>query len=105
MYDCFNIGGEWVNADANFDNMAITLNSLFQVSSTEGWGTIMFSGMDSVGIDMQPKQDNSLYWSMFFIIFVVFGDFFIMNLFAGAVVMTFNKEKEVLGKSHLLSDR
>jgi hypothetical protein len=28
-----------------------------------------------------------------------------MNLFAGAVVMTFNKEKEILEKTYLLSDK
>jgi hypothetical protein len=61
--------------------------------------------MDAVGIDMQPVKENGLYWSLFFIIFVIFADFFIMNLFAGAVVMTFNKEKELLGKTHLLSDK
>jgi len=38
-------------------------------------------------------------------LFVVFADFFIMNLFAGAVVMTFNQEKERLGKTYLLTDK
>lgn len=99
------MGGDWVNADAHFDHMAIAVNTLFQISSTEGWGEIMNTGMDSVGIDMQPKREYSIYWSLFFIVFVVFGDFFIMNLFAGVVVMTFNKEKEVLGKSHLLNEK
>jgi hypothetical protein len=32
--------------------MAIAVNTLFQISSTEGWGEIMYNGMDSVGIDL-----------------------------------------------------
>jgi hypothetical protein len=31
------VGGDWVNADANFDHMAIAVNTLFQISTTEGW--------------------------------------------------------------------
>jgi hypothetical protein len=75
------------------------------MASTEGWSDVMLQGMDSVGIDYQPKRENSLYWSLFFVVFVIFGNFFIMNLFAGAVVMTFNKEKEILEKSNLLSEK
>jgi hypothetical protein len=74
------------------------------MASTEGWADVMKQGMDAVGIDKQPIQENGLYWSLFFMLFVVFADFFIMNLFAGAVVMTFNQEKERLGKTYLLTD-
>jgi len=35
---------------------------------------------------------------------MVFGSFFILNLFVGVVISTFNREKEKLGKSFLLSD-
>jgi hypothetical protein len=38
-------------------------------------------------------------------VFVVFAVFFLMNLFVGAVVMTFNREKERLGKTHLLNEK
>jgi hypothetical protein len=75
------------------------------MASTEGWADVMRIGMDAVDIDMQPIREAGLYWSLFFILFVLFGDFFIMNLFAGAVVMTFNKEKERLGKTYLLTDK
>ena len=42
----------------NFDNIFRAMLSLFDMMSTEGWQTIMRSGMDSVGIDKQPKEDN-----------------------------------------------
>lgn len=46
----------------------------------------------------------NLYWSLFFILFILFGNFLILNLFVGVVVSTFNKEKELLGKNFLLTD-
>jgi Ion transport protein len=85
--------------------MPEAISNLFQMASTEGWAAVMFNGMDAVGIDMQPQYEHSIYWSLFFEVFVIFGNFFIMNLFAGAVVMTFNKEKEILEKIYLLSDK
>lgn len=85
--------------------MGEAVSTLFQMASTEGWAQVMFYGADAVGIDMQPVPEYGLYWSLFFMLFVVFGDFFIMNLFAGAVVMTFNKEKERIGKTYLLTDK
>jgi hypothetical protein len=36
-YDCLNQGGEWINADQNFDNVFEAMSTLFQVSTTEGW--------------------------------------------------------------------
>ena len=35
---------------------------------------------------------------------MIIGSFFILNLFVGVVIATFNREKEKLGKSFLLSD-
>jgi hypothetical protein len=75
------------------------------MASTEGWAEVMKKGVDSVGADMQPIKEYGLYWSAYFMIFMLFGDFFIMNLFAGAVVMTFNKEKEQIRKTYLLNEK
>ena len=29
--------------------------TLFQMTTTEGWMTVMYSGIDSRGVDLQPK--------------------------------------------------
>ena len=60
------------------------------MASTEGWATVMYQGADFVGVDMNPQLEYNYYWSLFFVFFVIFGNFFLMNLFAGAVVMSFN---------------
>ena len=53
---------------------------------------------------MQPIKNYNIFWSLFFMIFVFFGNFLILDLFTGVVVSTFNKEKEILGKNFLLTD-
>jgi len=39
----------------------------------------------------------------FFVVFMVIGSFFILNLFVGVVISTYNREKERLGKDFMLS--
>ena len=65
----------------------------------------MFSGIDAVGMHKQPVRDNAMYWIAFFVFFIIVGNLFILNLFVGVVISTFNSEKEKLGKDFLLTDR
>jgi len=103
-FDCLNLGGAWINSDQNFDNVAEAMSTLFQMATTEGWIDMMNRGVDSVSIDSQPVRNQNVYWALFFILFIILGNFFILNLFAGVVVSTFNKEKQILEKTHLLSE-
>lgn len=48
------MGGDWINESINFDNVLNSMAALFVLSSTEGWGDIMFKGVDSVDIDYNP---------------------------------------------------
>lgn len=73
------------------------------MSSTEGWTDVMWAGVDTNGIDFQPIPNNKPFWVLFFILFLLFGALFIMNLFVGVVINTFNEEREKLGKNHLLT--
>jgi hypothetical protein len=50
-WDCFDYGGNWVNADRNFDDIFSAMTTLFVLSTTEGWVAIMWQGIDSIGID------------------------------------------------------
>ena len=68
--------------------------SLFEMMTTEGWLTVMFAGVDSTGIDSQPKRDSKLFSIVFFVGFMIVGSQFILNLFVGVVIDNFNKIKE-----------
>lgn len=78
--------------------------TLFEMSSTEGWIDVMWMGVDKVGIGYEPIQNYAPGWSAFFMLFLIIGSLFVLNLFVGVVIDTFNTEKEKLGKNYLLTD-
>lgn len=50
--DCLEQGGEWVSSDQNFDNTLVSMFTLFQMMTTEGWLDVFYSSLDARGIDM-----------------------------------------------------
>ena len=104
--DWINFGGIWVNKDSNFDNVGNAMLTLFQLMTTEGWQDVMNSGVDSVGIEMQPIYNNNIFNSLYFIVFMLYGAFVIINFFTATIVDNFNqiKEKEEVGYGLLVTD-
>lgn len=35
--DCLDLGGDWINSPFNFDNILVAMQTLFILSTTEGW--------------------------------------------------------------------
>ena len=56
---------------------------------------IMFSIVDSRGVDMQPTLDYNRGWYVFGFVFILIGAFFMLNLFVGVVIDTFTKLKDM----------
>ena len=52
--ECINTGGLWVSRPYSFDNIAYAMLTLFEMSTTEGWVAVMWSGVDATGIDRSP---------------------------------------------------
>ncbi len=42
--------------------------------------------------------------AIFFLCVVVIGNFFLLNLFIGVIITTYNREKELVGKDFMLTD-
>ena len=103
-WDCYNLGGSWVNRDKNFDHLARAMLTLFEMSTTEGWFTVMYNGIDATIPNYSEEKDNSKPWAIFFIIFILFGSLFIMNLFVGVVISTFKKEKHKIDNNEKLTE-
>ena len=78
--------------------------TLFAQSTTVGWAILMYRGVASRGIDMTPVQLTNIYTAFFFIGFMIVGSFFMLNLFVGVVISTYNREKEKLGKDFMLTE-
>ena len=92
--DCTKAGGTWKNQDENFDNVIESMLTVFQMMTTEGWTTVMYSGMDAVDYNMQPKRNNQAYSCFYYVVFMIVADLFLMNLFVGVIIDNFNKIKE-----------
>uniref|UniRef100_A0ABM5GMQ8 Sodium channel protein n=1 Tax=Pogona vitticeps TaxID=103695 RepID=A0ABM5GMQ8_9SAUR len=84
----------WVNVKVNFDNVGAGYLALLQVATFKGWMDIMYAAVDSVDIEEQPKWENNKYMYLYFVIFIIFGSFFTLNLFVGVIIDNFNQQKK-----------
>lgn len=60
----------------------------------EGWMEVMEDAVDCRGKDLQPHREASLYAYIYFVIFIVCGSFFTLNLFIGVIIDNFNALKK-----------
>ncbi|KAG1973754.1 calcium channel, voltage-dependent, L type, alpha 1S subunit, b [Pimephales promelas] len=84
----------WVNSDFNFDNVLNGMLALFTISTFEGWPEILYRAIDSHAVDTGPLFNNRVGISIFFIIYIIIIAFFMMNIFVGFVIITFQKQGE-----------
>ncbi|KAM6178533.1 sodium channel protein type 9 subunit alpha isoform 2-T2 [Rhynchocyon petersi] len=84
----------WKNLKVNFDNVGLGYLSLLQVATFKGWMDIMYAAVDSVNVDKQPQYEYNLYMYLYFVIFIIFGSFFTLNLFIGVIIDNFNQQKK-----------
>uniref|UniRef100_A0A8B9EZG0 Sodium channel protein n=1 Tax=Amazona collaria TaxID=241587 RepID=A0A8B9EZG0_9PSIT len=82
MSDCilYNVSGTfyWTKVKVNFDNVGAGYLALLQVVSYEE----------------QPEWESNLYMYLYFVIFIIFGSFFTLNLFIGVIIDNFNQQKK-----------
>uniref|UniRef100_A0A672S2F3 Sodium channel protein n=1 Tax=Sinocyclocheilus grahami TaxID=75366 RepID=A0A672S2F3_SINGR len=83
----------WMNMKVTFDNVGMGYLSLLQVATFKGWMDIMYSAVDSRDVEMQPDYESNLYMYIYFVIFIIFGSFFTLNLFIGVIIDNFNQQK------------
>ncbi|XP_011353463.1 sodium channel protein type 5 subunit alpha [Pteropus vampyrus] len=99
--DCesFNVTGElyWTKVKVNFDNVGAGYLALLQVATFKGWMDIMYAAVDSRGYEEQPQWECNLYMYIYFVVFIIFGSFFTLNLFIGVIIDNFNQQKKKLG--------
>ncbi|XP_006869202.1 PREDICTED: sodium channel protein type 5 subunit alpha isoform X8 [Chrysochloris asiatica] len=97
--ESFNMTGElyWTKVKVNFDNVGAGYLALLQVATFKGWMDIMYAAVDSRGYEEQPQWEYNLYMYIYFVIFIIFGSFFTLNLFIGVIIDNFNQQKKKLG--------
>ncbi|XP_030064570.1 sodium channel protein type 2 subunit alpha [Microcaecilia unicolor] len=92
-----NQSARWRNVKVNFDNVGAGYLSLLQVATFKGWMEIMYPAVDSRDLEEQPKYEANLYMYIYFVIFIIFGSFFTLNLFIGVIIDNFNQQKKKFG--------
>ncbi|XP_063113337.1 voltage-dependent L-type calcium channel subunit alpha-1D isoform X8 [Cavia porcellus] len=84
----------WQNSDFNFDNVLSAMMALFTVSTFEGWPALLYKAIDSNGENIGPVYNYRVEISIFFIIYIIIVAFFMMNIFVGFVIVTFQEQGE-----------
>ncbi|XP_061834257.1 sodium channel, voltage-gated, type I like, alpha b isoform X1 [Nerophis lumbriciformis] len=98
--DCLNLvndSARWKNVKINFDNVGAGYLALLQVATFKGWMDIMYAAVDSRDLEHQPNYEKNLYMYLYFVIFIIFGSFFTLNLFIGVIIDNFNQQKKKFG--------
>uniref|UniRef100_A0A1I8IQR8 Voltage-dependent L-type calcium channel subunit alpha n=1 Tax=Macrostomum lignano TaxID=282301 RepID=A0A1I8IQR8_9PLAT len=85
---------EWQNEELNFDNVAHAMLSLFAVSTFEGWPGLLYKSIDSASEGRGGIYNNRPPMAIFYIAFIIVIAFFMVNIFVGFVIVTFQQEGE-----------
>ncbi|XP_069048207.1 voltage-dependent L-type calcium channel subunit alpha-1C isoform X2 [Lepisosteus oculatus] len=85
---------KWENNDFNFDDVLHGMMALFTVSTFEGWPDLLYRAIDSHTEDVGPVYNYRVEISIFFIIYIIIIAFFMMNIFVGFVIVTFQEQGE-----------
>jgi len=79
----------WDKPNYNFDNIGKGFLTLFEVSSLDEWLNVLYPAMDMRGDKLQPRADESWSNSIFFVLFICIGSFFIVRTFIGVFIDQF----------------
>ncbi|XP_036765377.2 voltage-dependent L-type calcium channel subunit alpha-1S isoform X1 [Manis pentadactyla] len=85
---------QWVHNDFHFDNVLSAMMSLFTVSTFEGWPQLLYKAIDAYEEDTGPVYNHRVEMAIFFITYLILIAFFMMNIFVGFVIVTFQEQGE-----------
>lgn len=85
---------EWLPNDFNFDDVSNAMLSLFTVSTFEGWPQLLYISIDSNAENTGPRMNHRPVVSIFYIVYIIVIAFFMVNIFVGFVIVTFQNEGE-----------
>uniref|UniRef100_A0A3B1JYM4 Sodium channel protein n=1 Tax=Astyanax mexicanus TaxID=7994 RepID=A0A3B1JYM4_ASTMX len=94
----------WKNVKINFDNVGAGYLALLQVATFKGWMDIMYAAVDSRRVEDQPMYEDNIYMYIYFVIFIIFGSFFTLNLFIGVIIDNFNQQKKKISQDIFMTE-
>ena len=90
---CEYYGLNWENSPYHYDNVLSAYLALFALTSQENWPDQMYHGVDSCGSQIAMQTDCSPFLAYFFIIYMVIGSIFFLNLLLAVMFDKFEKAK------------
>uniref|UniRef100_A0A668AKL9 Sodium channel protein n=1 Tax=Myripristis murdjan TaxID=586833 RepID=A0A668AKL9_9TELE len=104
--ECLAMGNSsrWKNVKVNFDNVGAGYLALLQVATFKGWMDIMYAAVDSRTKEEQPEYEINRYMYLYFVIFIIFGSFFTLNLFIGVIIDNFNQQKKKISQDIFMTE-
>eukprot|EP00076_Gallus_gallus_P004587 NP_001292076.1 voltage-dependent L-type calcium channel subunit alpha-1S isoform 1 [Gallus gallus] len=84
----------WFHNAFHFNNVLSAMMSLFTVSTFEGWPELLYRAIDTNDENKGPIYNYRVEIAMFFIIYIILIAFFMMNIFVGFVIVTFQEQGE-----------
>ncbi|XP_023242929.1 voltage-dependent calcium channel type D subunit alpha-1-like [Centruroides sculpturatus] len=85
---------KWENNEFNFDDVAKAMLTLFTVSTFEGWPKLLYVAIDSHAENIGPIYNYQPVVAIYFIVYIIIIAFFMVNIFVGFVIVTFQSEGE-----------
>ncbi|XP_077160240.1 sodium channel protein type 5 subunit alpha-like isoform X2 [Paroedura picta] len=103
--NCSNMSYRLVNRTVNFNNVGRGYLALLQVATFKGWIDIMYDAVDAAPVGEEPCFERNKYAYLYFVAFIIFGSFFMLNLFIGVVIENFNQQRrKISGELIFLSE-
>ncbi|KAM7285335.1 hypothetical protein ISCGN_032283 [Ixodes scapularis] len=84
----------WDRNNFHFDDVLKAMLTLFTVSTFEGWPDLLYVAIDSNAEDHGPMHNYRPLVAVFFIVYIIIIAFFMVNIFVGFVIVTFQNEGE-----------
>ncbi|KAJ1530607.1 hypothetical protein ONE63_005487 [Megalurothrips usitatus] len=78
----------------HFDNVAKAMLTLFTISTFEGWPALLYVSIDSNAEEKGPIHNYRPIVATYYIIYIIIIAFFMVNIFVGFVIVTFQNEGE-----------
>jgi len=82
---------EWANGDWNFDALGPALLALFEIFALEAWPDILLALVDASDVNHGPKENAQVGAVWLFVVMIMLGAFFLLNLFVGVIVTAYNE--------------
>ncbi|KAL3189822.1 hypothetical protein MRX96_020846 [Rhipicephalus microplus] len=84
----------WEQNNFHFDDVLKAMLTLFTVSTFEGWPDLLYVAIDSNEENHGPLYNYRPLVAVFFIVYIIIIAFFMVNIFVGFVIVTFQNEGE-----------